>query len=58
MNDNQGGRLRAVSDTDKSAARPGANPAETFEFSPVGIGQNCPQDYPHPFDWTTKRKVR
>lgn len=38
MNGNQGGKLRTVSDTGG-----GAN-----ELSPPGVGQNCPQDYPHP----------
>ena len=47
MNAEVNGKNKSVSEPYGSASGGGGNQAETFEFLPPGVGQNCPQDYPH-----------
>ena len=47
MNAEANGGMEAVSEPYRSASGGGAKQAETLEFSPAVVGQNCTQDYPH-----------
>jgi hypothetical protein len=47
--------MKAVSEPYRSASGGGAKHAETLEFSPPEVGQNCPQDYPHVGDKPRRR---
>ena len=48
-NRNSAGGLRMMTEEERKSGFGGsANSPQTLDISPVGIGQSCPQHYPHP----------